>query len=107
MQDPELPIKYLTQDILEKQGWDYHEEVDEDTEEVFNFWTLNLPKDNPDPNPPYLVTNRSDDELEGLEPGEYVAEIANFYGLGLVETEEDVEDLYEVLTGVSLKEHMD
>lgn len=106
MQDPELPIKYLCEEVFEKQGWERHVEFDDDTSTNFEYWTLRLPKDNPDPNPPYLITNRSDEDIEGLDDGEFVAEIANFYGLGFCETEDDVEQLYLSLTSVELSEHM-
>lgn len=107
MQDPDDPIEFLNIDILEEQGWERHIEFNEETSNNFEYWTLRLPRDNPDPNPPYLVTNRSDDDLEDLEPGEFVAEISNFYGLGFCETRDDVENLYFYLTGVKLSDHLD
>lgn len=106
MHDTEQPQEYLTVEIFEQQGWTRHTDTDEEEGTEFEFWTLNLPKDNPDPNPPFLVSSRSDEQIEGLEEGEYVAEIANFYGLGICETREDVENLYYCLTGVDLNEHI-
>lgn len=107
MQDPNLPIKYLTEEIFIKQGWTKHEDIDEETNSTFEFWTLRIPKDSPDPHCPFLVSSRSDDELEELDEGEFVAEISKFYGLGYCETEDDVKELYLALTGVELSDHMD
>lgn len=106
MHDDSQPQEFLTVEIFEEQGWTRNIDVDDETGIEFDFWTLNLPKDNPDPNPPYLISNRSDEVIEGLEQGEYVVNIANFFGLGICETREDVENLYYSLTGVELSEHI-
>jgi len=58
-----------------------------------------LPKDNPDENCPVLISSADDEWKDlGIKKGEYFVEIADFFGLGLCTTEEELEILYRSLT---------
>lgn len=97
---PETPITTAT---FKAQAWEKKEETL--GEETFNYWALPLPKDNPDDEAPCLISS-ADDEWEelGLQEGFFVAELYQFNGLGYVESEEEIEILYRVLTGKDIYE---
>jgi len=88
----------ITDAIFIKQGWTKNEETEDGT--TFYYWTLPLPKDNPDRTAPVLISTANDEwESIGLQEGQYAVEIFEFHGLGYCECEQDIEDLYAVLTG--------
>lgn len=88
----------ITERTFERQGWDKH--VDDSEEEgEYYYFTLPLPKNNPDPDSPVLISSfNTEAEMMGLMNGNYVVEIADFYGLGSCYTEERLEKLYYLLT---------
>ena len=103
----EFPFLPITQDTFERQGWEKVTEDDGGSEEeqlTFTYWVLPLPKDNPDENCPVLISS-ADDEWEelGLKKGEYYIEIADFFGLGVCKTEEDLQVLYRSLTNIDIE----
>ena len=93
----------ITEATFKKQGWD--KIVEEDDDEELVYWVLPLPKDNPDGNIFGLISsiNLDWEELE-LKEGEYIVELLNYGSLGFCETEEQIEILYEALTGESIYE---
>jgi hypothetical protein len=97
----EFPFIPITEETFKRQGWERVTETEDDSEEpeTFSYYTLPLPKDNPDENCPVLISS-ADDEYKDLEieKGEYFVEIADFFGLGLCTTEEELEILYRSLT---------
>jgi len=98
----EFPFLPITEKTFERQGWERVTEVeDEDSEEPksYSYYILYLPKDNPDEEAPFLISSADDEWGElGIEKGEYFVEIADFFGLGLCTTEEELEILYRSLT---------
>lgn len=102
----EFPFIPITKKTFEKQGWEKVTESEGGTEEeptTFSYYVLPLPKDNPDENSPVLISSADDewDEL-GIKKGEFYVEIADFYGLGLCTTEEELEILYRSLTKLEI-----
>lgn len=105
----EFPFLPITEKTFEKQGWEKIEERergDEDEEWInYHYYILPLPKDNPDDRCPVLISSANDEYKElQIKKGEYVVEIADFNGLGLCQTEEELEVLYRAMTGVELEE---
>lgn len=105
---PETPI---TEDTFIKQGWlrvDETEEGDDDEDEgeyTFYYYILPLPRDNPDTECKMLISSCNDEYKEiGLPKGHYFIELENSYGLGLCQSEEQIEILYRALTGQELYE---
>lgn len=95
----------ITDETFVKQGWERHDEQDGDDE--FYWWQLPLPKENPDKNARCLISTTSDQwEEYGLREGEYTIEIFDFTGLGFCMYEEDIEDLYAVLTKSELMDDL-
>ena len=89
--------KPITDETFERQGWERHDIDEEDAS--FYFWVLPLPKDNPDMKAPCLISCASDDwEYQEIPEGTFTVEIKDFVGLGFCEYEEDIEDLYAILT---------
>lgn len=87
----------ITEETFERQGWDKH--VEESEEGDFYYFTLPLPKNNPDPDSPILISSTNyESELLGLMSGNYMVEIADFFGLGSCYTEEELDTLYYILT---------
>lgn len=88
----------ITESTFIAQGWERNEDNDGDT--VFVYWTLPLPKDNPDEDAPSLISSADDewDEL-GLPENTYVIEVFEMNGLGFSESEEEIEILYRALVG--------
>lgn len=92
----------ITTETFERQGWEKIEEKDGDDEYV--YYILPLPKDNPDPNAPVFISSIEDEWKQmGLNEGEFLIELADYVGLGVCITEEELELLYRVLT----KRHID
>lgn len=86
----------ITDAWCESNGWYRSDEKDGDS--TFHFWSLPLPRDNPDANGPYLISSASDEtEFLGILPGQFFVEIFNLGGLGNCKTVEDIEHLYRVL----------
>jgi len=97
----EFPFIQITEKTFERQGWEKVTEIDEESEEpeTYTYYVLPLPKDNPDENCPVLISSADDEWKDlGIKKGEYFVEIADFFGLGLCTTEEELEILYRSLT---------
>jgi hypothetical protein len=98
----EFPFIPITKETFERQGWEKVEEkeISSGGEELFyHYYILPLPKDNPDDNCPVLLSSANDEweELK-IKKGEFFVEVADFFGLGLCTTEEELEILYRSLT---------
>lgn len=66
------------------------------------FWILKLPRDLPidfRDDCPILMSTISDEEIDGLNEGEYIVQFFSPFELGTCRTEEEVEILYRALTG--------
>jgi hypothetical protein len=114
---PETPI---TEKTFEKQGWlrvdetegGFDEEEDDDDDDESNsdsityyYYILPLPKDNPDSECKLLISNCNDEYKDiGLPKGQYYVELENANGLGLCQSEEQIEILYRSLTGRDIYE---
>ena len=115
---PETPI---TEKTFETQGWlrvdeaeggffdDDEENDDEDTDGgesvTYYYFVLPLPKDNPDSECKMLISNCNDEYKDiGLPKGQYYVELENMNGLGLCQSEEQIEILYRSLTGRDIYE---
>ena len=99
----DFPYTPITEDTFERQGWEMNVEKDHDdetNEEIeYYYFTLPLPKDNPDEGAAVLISSTNDDYEElSIKKGHYYVEIDGTYGLGLCTTEEDLEILYRALT---------
>lgn len=92
----------ITDETFIKQGWEKHIEQGEEGDS-FYYWVLPLPKDNPDKNAPHLVSSLSDEwEYLGIPKGTYRVYLGDYFGLGVCECEEEIEDLYVVLCAEEL-----
>ena len=88
----------ITEATFKRQGWEKFVENDDDEQLV--YWTLPLPKDNPDGHLFCLISSIDVDwEEMGIQEGQYVVELYNYGSLGYCKYEEEVEDLYFALTG--------
>jgi hypothetical protein len=99
----EFPFTPITEKTFLRQKWErvIEEEETEDGENVkFTYWTLPLPKDNPESDCACFVSSADDewDEYPNLVKGEYVVELLGFFGLGVCWTEQEIEILYKALT---------
>ena len=100
----EFPVTPITNETFIRQKWERvkeketHPEADET--ETFVYYTLPLPKDNPEDDCAQLVSSADDEwnEYPNLKKGEYVVELLGFFGLGVCWTEEELEILYKSLT---------
>ena len=106
----EFPFIPITEKTFERQGWEKITETEHEDEEdggessTFSYYILPLPKDNPEDEAPVLISNADDEYSQlGLKKGEFVVEIADFFGLGLCTTEEELEILYRALTKMDLE----
>ena len=91
------PLNPITDETFERQGWEMNVEKEEGEE--YYFFTLPLPKDNPDPKAPVLISSCNDDYKDlKIKKGEYFVEIENMFGLGICTSEEELEILYRALT---------
>lgn len=96
----DTPISITT---FQTQGWKKHHESEGDDE--YSYWTLPLPKDNPDGDSICLISSADDDwEDLGLKEGSYIVHIHDYNGLGICNTEEQVEILYKAMTGKDVYE---
>jgi hypothetical protein len=86
----------ITETTFQTQGWEKHiEEEDE-----YSYWTLPLPKDNPDGDTICLISSADiDAEDLGLAEGAFIVSIYDYNGLGVCNCEEEIEILYRALTG--------
>ena len=93
----------ITEATFKKQGWE--KTVEQDDDEEITYWTLPLPKDNPDGNIFCLISSIDLDweDIE-LKEGEFIVELFNYGSLGFCNTEEQIEALYYTLTGESIYE---
>jgi len=92
--DTQTPI---TDEIFIKQGWERNDIQEEDGD--YYYWTLPLPKDNPDKGAPSMISICSDQYEEfNLKKGEYTVELFDFSGLGWCDSEEDIEIVYNAIT---------
>jgi len=98
----EFPFIPITKETFERQGWEKHTEYEETNSEEptkYTYYILPLPKDNPDEHAPIFISSANDEWKElGLNKGEYIVEISDFFGLGICKTEEELEILYRALT---------
>lgn len=91
------PLTPITEETFERQGWEMNVEKEEGEE--YYYFTLPLPKDNPDPKAPNLISSCNDDYQDlKIKKGEYYVEIEDMYGLGISMSEEELEILYRALT---------
>jgi len=97
------PLTPITDETFERQGWEMHVEKEEGEE--YYYFTLPLPRDNPDIDAPTLVSSCNDDyEDLGIKKGEYYVEIQDMFGLGICTSEEEIEILYRALTKDEIEE---
>lgn len=99
----EFPLTPITEETFERQEWEMNVEKEESGDynesEEYYFFTLPLPRDNPDIKAPNLISSCNDDYKElGIEKGQYYVEVEHLYGLGLCTSEEELEILYRALT---------
>lgn len=103
----EFPLTPITDETFERQGWKMIVDNEEDSKgesEEFYYWVMYLPKDNPDPDAPCLISSCNDDYFDlSIKKGEYFVEIENLYGLGLCTSEEELEILYRALTKTEIE----
>jgi len=97
------PLTPITEETFERQNWEMviekEESGDYNESEEYYYWSLPLPKDNPDEKAPILVSSCNDDYTDlNIKKGEYVIEIENLFGLGICKSEEELEILYRALT---------
>ena len=104
----EWPLTPITDETFEKWSWKMHVDDDgsgEDKSDEYYYWTLVLPRDNPDPNAPVLISSCNDDYVDlKIKKGEYYVEIEDMHGLGLCTSEEEIEILYRALTKSEIEE---
>lgn len=89
----DLPFPYDMEPKYPNQG---------EWEEEYYFWILKVPKYWPDDDCMTLISTTSDHHLPGFNKGEYIIEIYNENGLGICQSEEQIEILYKSLTGESI-----
>ena len=99
----EFPLTPITEETFERQGWEMNVEKEESGDynesEEYYFFTLPLPRDNPDQKAPNLISSCNDDYQDlNIKKGQYYVEIENLYGLGICTSEEELEILYRALT---------
>ncbi len=102
----ELRLTPITEETFKRQGWDRHDLSDmfgTDASGDHHFFTLPLPKERKDMYAPCLVSS-STDQLDllkeiGLKPNQFFVEIMEMDGLGFCTSEEELEVLYNILTG--------
>lgn len=112
-----LPLTPITEATFIRQGWQQHkvgdsmyEDDDSETDDTNGdvcYYTLALPKSRVDEYTPMLVSNSTDEtgllKDMGLPSNTFFVEILDSEGLGICVTEEELEILYEVLTGESIE----
>lgn len=105
----EFPLTPITEETFERQNWEMviekEESGDYNESEEYYYWSLPLPKDNPDEKAPILVSSCNDDYPDlGIKKGEYFVEIQDMFGLGICTSEEELEILYRALTKTEIEE---
>lgn len=104
----EWPLTPITEETFERQGWEMNvakEENDLGEMEEYYWFTLTLPKDNPDQEAPNLVSSCNDDYKDlRIKKGEYYVEIEDMFGLGICTSEEELEILYRALTKTEIED---
>ena len=105
----EFPLTPITEETFERQDWEMNVEkeqgVDYDEPEEFYYFTLPLPKDNPDLKAPILISSCNDDYQDlRIKKGQYYVEIQDMNGLGLCTSEEELEILYRALTKTEIED---
>lgn len=112
----ELKLTPITEDTFKRQGWMQHNlsdlfEKDDsktDSKTEHCFYTLPIPKSRKDIYAPNFISNSTDqiDLLKeiGLKPNQFFIEIMNMDGLGFCASEEELEVLYQFLTGKHIEE---
>ena len=103
MKEEPWPLTPITDETFERQGWNKKIEPSEENEEgeseEFYYYELVLPKENPDPDAPIMVSSYNDDYRDlKLKKGEFYTEIHEMNGLGICTSEEEIEILYRALT---------
>ena len=103
------PLTPITEETFERQKWEMvvekEESGDYNESEEYYYWSLPLPKDNPDEKAPILVSSCNDDYPDlGIKKGEYFVEIQDMFGLGICTSEEELEILYRGLTKTEIEE---
>ena len=100
----EFPETYITEKTFERQQWEKIVEDDTGRNSGY-YYILPLPKDNPSEDAPCLISSMNDewDSLE-IPMGNYIVEIEDLLGLGLCESEEQLEILYRALTGEEIED---
>ena len=104
----EFPTTPITEKTFKRQGWEkcIEEEHGEDGEVTkFVYWTLPLPKDNPENDCAQFISSANDEwkEYPNLKKGEYCVELMGFFGLGLCWNEQELEILYKSLTHLDIE----
>ena len=107
----ELKLTPITEETFKRQGWERHDMSDvlEGKDDVKSyFYTLPLPKNRKDAYAPTLISNSTNqvDLLKeiGLKPNHFFIEVMNMDGLGFCASEEELEVLYNILTGKHIDE---
>lgn len=81
------------------------ESDDDDDDDNSYFWILKLPRDLPIDvidDCPTLISTVSDELIDGLNDGEYVVQLFSPFKLGMCINEEEIEILYQALTGTDI-----
>ena len=99
----------ITNKTFERQGWEMQVDTDGEDDEgkpiEFYYWTLPLPKDNPDSKAICLISSANDEYKDlGLKKGEFFVEIENSMGLGVCQYEDELQILYRALTRIELED---
>jgi hypothetical protein len=112
MKEFRLPLTPITEETFIRQGWqkigvnDFYEDLDENEKNKNSdsyYWMLSIPKDRTDEFAPQFISNPNNDTKiikdVGLKPGQFFVEMLDMDGLGFCKTEEELEILYNALTG--------
>lgn len=117
MREIKLSMTPITEETFKRQGWVKYNDNEEmfldedhkpsDDKDIPYFFVLPIPKDRKDPHTPMFVSNMNNEygalKDLGLKPGQYFIEIMDMDGLGLCGSEEELEILYQALTGESIE----
>jgi len=99
----EFPLTPITEETFERQNWEMN--VESEHGEEYYYFTLPLPRDNPDKKAPTLVSSCNDDYADlNIKKGHFFVEIENMFGLGICTSEEELEILYRALTKTELED---
>lgn len=109
MSNYKLPLTPLTEETFIRQKWDKNYMVDDPDGETSDeyYYSMTIPRNSEDEYPLYLIsnTNKNYEEIKeiGVLPDCYFVALADFYGLGICKTEEELEVLYKSLTGEDIE----